>query len=65
MVDAVLGSLRVEPYFDVVTTACEVASEAVSRYLSEGFGYASRWHRGGVSCSRIYRRVYWLENGPE
>ena len=26
MVDAVLGSLRVEPYFDVVTTACEVAS---------------------------------------
>lgn len=26
MVDAVLGSLKVEPYFDVVTTACEVAA---------------------------------------
>lgn len=26
MVDAVLMSLRVEPYFDVVTTACEVAA---------------------------------------
>ena len=63
MVDAVLKSLGLEQYFQVVATACEVAAgkPAPDIYLKVAADLA--YSRKNVWYLRTSRRGFWLENG--